>query len=256
MAVFGRQKEVCLFLLSKIIFILGKRACCVHGFSVGVMRLFVRPITAQQNVLLHRLSSIMKTDANSDIGGYLVRSLYFDSIYDDDYFDKINGLESRKKIRLRIYSPGQHNAKLELKQKQGAAQRKKSLIITRHLAEEMIMGNYSGLANLDSELAMKFYQLMETGIYRPKCIVEYHRIAFAENSNEIRITFDSEIGANYHFEDFFKRDLTLIPVWKEPILEVKYNGFLLENIKKMLDFADSSELAVSKYAMSRQLLEA
>ena len=44
-----RQKEVCLFLLSKIIFILGKRACCVHGFSVGVTRLFVRPITVQQN---------------------------------------------------------------------------------------------------------------------------------------------------------------------------------------------------------------
>lgn len=209
---------------------------------------------AQQNVLLRRLSSIMKTDENSDIGGYLVRSLYFDSIYDDDYFDKINGLEFRKKIRLRIYSPDQDNVKLELKQKQGVAQRKKSLIITRHLAEKMIAGNYSGLANLDSELAAKFYQLLETGIYRPKCIVEYHRIAFVENSNETRITFDSEIGVSYLFEDFFKMDLPLIPVWKEPILEVKYNGFLLENIKQMLDFADTSELAVSKYAMSRQIL--
>ncbi len=210
----------------------------------------------QQNVLLHRLSSIMKTDANSDIGGYLVRSLYFDSIYDNDYFDKLDGVEYRKKIRLRIYSPGQHNAKLELKEKQGAVQRKKSLIITRHLAEEMIAGNYRGLANLDSELAAKFYQLLETGIYRPKCIVEYHRIAFSEDSNEIRITFDSDIGVSYHFEDFFKMDLPLIPVWEEPVLEVKYNGFLLENIKKTLDFADASELAVSKYAMSRQLLGA
>ena len=172
------------------------------------------------------------------------------------YFDKLDGVEYRKKIRLRIYSPGQHNAKLELKEKRGAVQRKKSLIIARHLAEEMIAGNYRGLANLDSELAAKFYQLLETGIYRPKCIVEYHRIAFSEDSNEIRITFDSDIGVSYHFEDFFKMDLPLIPVWKEPVLEVKYNGFLLENIKKTLGFADASELAVSKYAMSRQLLGA
>ena len=84
---------------------------------------------AQQNVLLHRLSSIMKTDANSDIGGYLVRSLYFDSIYDDDYFDKINGLESRKKIRLRIYSPSQHNAKLELKKNRELPKGKNPLLL-------------------------------------------------------------------------------------------------------------------------------
>jgi hypothetical protein len=45
-----------------------------------------------------------------------------------------------------------------------------------------------------------------------------------------------------------------LPVRKEPVLEIKYNGFLLSNIKQVLDFADAPELAISKYAMSRQLL--
>lgn len=208
----------------------------------------------QQNVLLQRLPLVSRLDENSDAGGYLVRSLYFDSIYDNDYFDKIDGLEFRKKIRLRIYSSDQKNVKLELKQKQGAAQKKKSLFITKSLAEEMIQGNYLGLMELNSELAAEFYQLLETGLYRPKCIVEYHRVAFVGDCNDIRVTFDSEIGASHACEDFFKKNLTLLPVRKEPVLEVKYNGFLLSNMKQMLDFADAPELAISKYMMSRQIL--
>ncbi|MDO4437849.1 MAG: polyphosphate polymerase domain-containing protein [Eubacteriales bacterium] len=208
----------------------------------------------QQSTLLHRLEPVMNIDKHSGIGGYMVRSLYFDSIYDNDYFDKINGLEMRKKVRLRIYSPEQTTVKLELKQKQGSAQKKISLSITRELAEEMIQGNYEGLVELNSDLALMFYQILETGLYRPVCIVEYHRTAFAEESNDTRITLDSEIGMSPFCDSFFDRELNLIPVRKEPVLEVKYNRFLLSNIKQILDFADAPELAVSKYAMSRQVL--
>lgn len=208
----------------------------------------------QQNRLLYRLERIMSSDKHSGIGGYMVRSLYFDSIYDNDYFDKISGLEVRKKIRLRIYSPEQKTVKLELKQKQGSAQKKISLSITKELAEEMIHGHYTGLAELNSDLALTFYQILETGLYRPKCIVEYHRIAFAEECNDTRITMDSEIGMSPFCDYFFDKQLSLIPVTEETVLEVKYNGFLLSNIKQVLDFADASELSISKYAMSRQVL--
>ncbi|MEI3219968.1 MAG: polyphosphate polymerase domain-containing protein [Lachnoclostridium sp.] len=132
----------------------------------------------QQNILLYRLEPIMCADQHSSMGGYMVRSLYFDSIYDNDYFDKIRGLEIRKKVRLRIYSPEQKTVKLELKQKQGSAQKKISLSITKELAKEMIDGHYAGLLELNSDLALTFYQILETGLYRPKCIVEYRRIAF------------------------------------------------------------------------------
>lgn len=211
---------------------------------------------SKQSVLLHRLSSVMRPDENGGTEGYWVRSLYFDSIYDGDYFDKINGLEFRKKIRLRIYSPDQETVKLELKQKQGAAQKKKSLLMTRGMAEELIQGNYLGLMDLRSQLAAEFYLLLETGVYRPKCIVEYHRIAFAEEANDIRVTFDSEIGTSHNSDAFFSRELSLLPVRKEPVLEVKYNGFLLGSIKELLDYADAPELSISKYTMSRQVLGA
>ena len=208
----------------------------------------------QCSKLLYRLKPVMRLDQHSGLDGYMVRSLYFDSIYDNDYFDKVSGLEMRKKVRLRIYAPEQQTVKLELKQKQGSAQKKISLSISRDLAEEMMGGQYSGLLELGSDTAMMFYRILETGLYRPQCIIEYNRIAFAEESNDIRITVDSDIGMSPFCERFFDREVSYIPVRKEPVLEVKYNRFLLSSIKRVLDFADSTELAISKYAMSRQVL--
>lgn len=47
-AIYFRQTDkACPFVPSKINFILDKRAYCVHGFSVGMMRLFVRKIIFQ-----------------------------------------------------------------------------------------------------------------------------------------------------------------------------------------------------------------
>lgn len=207
----------------------------------------------QESTLIDRLSSIMKLDTYGSIEGYRVRSLYFDSIYDNDYFDKINGLERRKKIRLRIYTWNQKEVKLELKEKTGSNQKKRSLLISRELAEELVKGNYKGLLDIGTELATEFYLTMETGLYRPKCIVEYTRIAFVENTNNTRITFDSNIGASNLCDEFFKENLALFPVRTEPILEVKYNGFLLSNIKQIVDFANTSEISISKYTMSREL---
>lgn len=208
----------------------------------------------QKSILVNKLSSIMKLDENGDQNGYLVRSLYFDSIYDDDYFDKVNGLENRKKIRLRIYSPDQKMVKLEIKQKNGAAQLKKSIWISKALAEEMINGNYVGLLELESELAIEIYQILERGVYRPKCIIEYNRIAFMEETNDIRITFDSDISVSMACQDFFKHDLSLMPIMNKPVLEVKYNGFLLSNLKQIVNIANASEMSISKYALCRQML--
>lgn len=212
-------------------------------------------ITEQKKALLIRqLLHVMKMDENGNTNGYQVRSLYFDSIYDDDYFDKLDGLELRKKIRLRIYSPSQEQVKLEIKQKQGAAQQKRSMWIPKETALEMMKGNYSLLLDMKSELAEELYQMMERGVYRPKCIIEYNRIAFMEDVNSTRITFDSNLRASSFCHDFFKPELSMIPVLNMPVLEVKYNGFLLSNLKNVLNMADSSEIAISKYAISRMLL--
>lgn len=204
-------------------------------------------------MLSRRLARVMQRDGNGTSDGYLVRSLYFDSIYDNDYFDKVNGLECRKKLRLRIYAPEQDWAKLELKQKQGAAQVKRSLTVSRETACQLIAGRHSVLLNLRDSFAMELYSMMELGLYRPRCIVEYHRVAFTERTNDIRITIDAQMKAGRQWEAFWACEPGLHPILCAPTLEVKYNGFLLDYCKGLLGTAVMPELSSSKYELARRV---
>ena len=66
--------------------------------------------------LCARLSGFLLEDAHSGAQGYAVRSLYFDTLDDGDYRDKLDGLELRRKLRLRIYDPAAGFAMLEMKE--------------------------------------------------------------------------------------------------------------------------------------------
>ena len=206
------------------------------------------------SILRERLSKVMEADRHSGAGGYRVRSLYFDSLDDDDFFDKVDGLERRKKIRLRIYSPDQRWVKLELKQKQGAVQVKKTLEISRETAGQLISGNFTPLLSLESGFPGELYQTMIRGIYRPKCVIEYRRTAFALRTNNTRITIDSDIRASGNCGSFFDRTSVLTPLLKEPVLEVKYNDFLPDQCKTVIHLADRLEISFSKYEMARRLI--
>lgn len=65
----------------------------------------------------------MHLDSHSQGDGYEIRSLYFDSIDDRDYQEKEDGIELRRKIRLRNYGSNSMFAMLEMKQKQGQLQK-------------------------------------------------------------------------------------------------------------------------------------
>ena len=64
-------------------------------------------------------SHFLTLDSNNSKGAYTVRSLYFDSIDDRDFHEKEEGVELRRKIRLRVYDPDSPYAMLEMKKKQG-----------------------------------------------------------------------------------------------------------------------------------------
>lgn len=201
----------------------------------------------------HYLDQVLHQDPHNGINGYRIRSLYFDTIDDGDYFDKLNGLETRRKIRLRCYDPNSNFAMLEMKQKQGMQQRKRSLRITREDAVRMISCDYSSLLSYSEDFAAECYGLMQYRCYRPKTIVEYQRKAYITKENRIRITFDHRIVATESCFDLFSSNLLMNPVL-DPyavVMEVKYNGFLLGYIQQLLNSVDKSEMSVSKYTLAR-----
>lgn len=199
------------------------------------------------------LDSVMIQDSHNGAEGYKIRSLYFDTLNEKDYEDKIEGLELRRKIRLRIYDPKADFAMLEMKQKQGSYQKKRSLRISRQAAQEMTKGNYDVLLRYSDPFAAECYGLMHMLCYRPKTIVEYKRKAYIAKENKIRITFDHEIRATETNMELFDSNLNMYPVLDlfNGVLEVKYNGFLLSYIKNLVNEANRSELSVSKYCLAR-----
>lgn len=213
---------------------------------------FFMTLTAMKS-LAARLDQVMIQDAHNGARGYRIRSLYFDTLDEQDYMEKVDGIELRRKIRLRIYDPAADFAMLEMKQKQGAYQKKRSLRLKRDDALALTEGRYDSLLHYSDPFAAECYGLMHMRCYRPKTIVEYLRKAYIAKENKIRITFDSEIRATETAFELFSPHLNLYPVLDpfNGVLEVKYNGFLLSYIKALVNGADRSELSVSKYCLAR-----
>jgi len=190
-------------------------------------------------------------EIDQSYNGYMIRSLYFDSINDDDYYDKLGGNINRKKIRLRIYDPDTEVVKLELKSKYDIHQIKESLIISKEDALKLINEDYEILLDYDEEVAKKVNIMLKEGIYKPKTIIEYDRIAY-KTSTTTRITFDYNIKCSTNFDNFFKEDINNYNLSnKEVVLEVKFDRFLEPYISNILAKYTSNNQSVSKYIMGR-----
>lgn len=202
-----------------------------------------------------QLAQVMAADSHNGTGGYLIRSLYFDTLVDGDYFDKVDGLEVRRKLRLRCYSADAPYAMLEMKQKQGVQQRKRSLRVKREDAQRLCAGDYGPLLQYGSDFAAECCALMQMRCYRPKVVVDYRRTAFVAKENSIRITFDRDVRATEGRYDIFDPGLCLYPVMDPSlvVMEVKYNNFLLSYIKRMVDRIDRRELSIGKYSRGRDV---
>ncbi len=213
-------------------------------------------ITAQEYIRhSHYLSQLLSQDEHNGTHGYIIRSLYFDTLGNRDFTSKEDGTEVRRKIRLRLYDPSASFAMLEMKQKQGAEQLKRSLRLSRDDTISLIKGNYSCLLKQSEPFAFECYTIMNEQCYRPTAVIEYKRKAFIAKENKIRVTFDSNIEATESCFDIFSPNLCLYPVLDKylVILEIKYNGFLLNYIKDIANEYSKSSLSVSKYCLGRQV---
>lgn len=203
----------------------------------------------------HEFNKIFIPDTHNNQSGYIVRSLYFDTLDNKDFFQKNMGIEIRRKVRLRIYDPHSKFAMLEIKQKQGENQLKRALKISRDDAIELTKGHYECLLKYKDPFAQECYSYMVSEGYVPVCIVQYYRQAFICKENNIRITFDRNIVATESNFNIFDEKLLMYPVFPKSniVLEVKYNGFLLSYVKDLINQVDKISLSVSKYCLARQV---
>ena len=111
----------------------------------------------QLEVLRRTVGSVLNLDPNAkkNGGSYHIRSLYFDTAFDDALYDKIAGVKDRDKYRIRIYNLSDAVIFMECKTKVGSLISKRSLTIPKLLCEQLMAGDPAGLETTRSGLPAK-----------------------------------------------------------------------------------------------------
>ena len=220
------------------------------------LKFFISPL--QYQVLSRTLKATLNPDPNGDENNqYHIRSMYFDTAYDSALYDKINGTANRDKYRIRIYNFSDQMIRLECKSKFRDLISKRSVRITRDLAEQLISADPTGLESTASGLVSDTFREMRTNLLHPVVIVDYLREAYLHPAEEVRITFDMQLRSGLNSVDMFNPYLPTVPPFDhdEIILEVKYNQVLPPYIASLLTYAlrdGACRSAISKYVYCRR----
>ena len=217
------------------------------------LKYFINP--AELEVLRARLRPVMHLDSHCVDGKpYVIRSLYLDDVDDSAYYDKVSGVMARDKYRIRIYRHSDKEIFLERKRKLGDLIQKSSVQITRRLCEQIMDGDPRGLQTSSSPLIQDVYVQMRTRLLRPAVIVDYEREAYLHPAENVRITFDLRLRSGLHSTELFNPDLpTVCPHdGNVEILEVKFDEYLPDHIRALLDGIQADRSAVSKYVLCRR----
>lgn len=204
-----------------------------------------------KTALLHRLSAVMNHDKFSNERGYYkIRSLYFDNYDDKALREKINGISRRDKLRIRYYDSDLSFIRFEKKSKVNGLCLKSGFNVSEEECRQILNNNFECLNDGTPE-KLEFRTLINSHILRPRVIVDYEREALTYSPGNVRVTFDSHIKRSVDTSKFLDPDYALAPVSRDIILEVKYDEFLPQVIRDMIQLKYRASTAYSKYASSR-----
>lgn len=201
-------------------------------------------------ILLAKLLPVMQTDKNGKNGEYRVTSLYFDDIYGSGYNDKVSGMATRRKFRIRSYNLDASRIMLEAKHKDDNYVSKLSAQLTDEQYRALLNGDCSFMKDHDCEEDVfgEYYRSDLVSMLKPKIIVDYVRQAFIYPYGNVRITFDKKLSACYNTVDMFENNTFYSPIYdKEIILEIKYDNYIPASIQAVLQGINSPRQSVSKY---------
>ena len=201
--------------------------------------------------LRERLLPLMQVDSQAIDGAYRIRSLYFDTLDADAFWEKADGWGERCKYRLRFYNGDFSFIRLECKEKLGEMTRKTQAVVDELSARAMQMGEYEPLRRLEDPLCRAFYGEARAKKLVPAVTVEYRREPFTFALDNVRITIDSMVYAGNPLT-FSSALPPPFPVLESglAILEVKTDDRLPVMIGRVLESVPRQQQSYSKFALS------
>ena len=209
-------------------------------------------------IVRHKIASLLPLDHNANKEVYNIHSLYFDDYLNTCAFDNDAGNDERFKWRIRYYNDDPEFLKLEKKVKKNDRCYKLVTSMSAEQYDQIVKEDYSAvLWNTDDRLMKEFCIACMTGMFRPKIIVDYERIAYVEPISDVRITFDMNISASLETDRFLYNDYMKFPIQEKDrnVLEVKFDDILPSYLANALSNEALQRNTFSKYYLGRITLE-
>jgi len=211
----------------------------------------------ERRVLMECVQALLSKDRHTNRQNfYQIRSLYFDDIDNSCFFDNENGVNIRKKYRIRYYNQDTTFIRLECKYKVNAMTCKKSELLTKEEAGMLIAGEEFALSPA-RKLLNQFYVDRKVSMLSPVIITDYIRYPFVYEMGNVRITFDDMLSTSAHVGAFLEGDYDTRPVFPigTSLLEVKFDQFLPDLVRDNMEMGDLRQTAFSKYCFCRKIHE-
>lgn len=205
------------------------------------------------------LSQFMLTDSHDSGAGYLINSIYFDTPYNNDLHEKIDGVLYREKYRIRYYESSLRNIKFEVKRKANNYIEKISDSIDNIQLDRLMSSDFTDVKFSSNNLDYVPLR-MRSRLYRPVVNVGYRRRAFYLPYNNIRVTVDKSLRSNEissktrnktELESAYENSANVLSEFD--ILEIKYVDQFPYFLSDILSSFKCVRSSASKYVHSRMI---
>jgi len=191
--------------------------------------------------------------------GYVVDSLYFDTLDHRSFWDKEGSIENRYKVRLRRYQ-SESKIFLEIKEKRNEDISKYRVALpgmNDQLVDENFLNQIPGIPD-------KISHKVSVALFHPELSIRYLRQAFiSDHFTKLRVTFDYDLEAiQLNSECTTTNAFTGLSLpFQSPdeqkiiIMEIKFSTLLPVWLLQILQEYNLQRQSYSKYFMAHQTLQ-
>ncbi|MFI9822920.1 polyphosphate polymerase domain-containing protein [Streptomyces sp. NPDC052013] len=230
----------------------------LHSFNRFELKYLVPVEEAAE--IRDELAERMDRDLNSPVGGYGVWSLYYDTPQLRFYWEKIEGLKFRRKLRIRHYGnldgvTDEAPVCVEIKQRVNRVTQKRRITlpygVARQLCDGREMVEHSAK---ESAFIQEVLELVVRLNLQPTAITGYQREALVGRDADtgLRVTFDRRIRGrdrDFHFGTPTPENRFTIPPHLS-VMEIKVNERTPYWITDLAARRNLNLIRVSKYVQS------
>lgn len=196
-----------------------------------------------------RLRAALRHDPHAGPAGeYEIHSIYFDNEEQKALREKLNGVRRREKFRLRWYGGDLGLIRLEKKVKEGGLGYKLACPISLEEARRLLAGDQAWMPAGGRPLLAELAAKMTCEGLRPRVLVEYVREPFVFPAGNVRVALDRALRRADFTPGMLDRPIHAIPAGSGVLMEVKYDGFLPDTVRALVQLDGRQAGAFSKFA--------